>query len=142
MHDRPTPAELMDAVRLFLEKELLPNVTDARLRFQGLVAANVLAVACRELASEEAHLLEEREALRAWVSDLVEVPPGVAGLRAAVRQLNERLCQAIRAGEMDERMREVCEVLRRLTLRKLEVANPRYSGIGSRSEAPGGSPGG
>ncbi len=59
MNDRPTAQELVDAVRLFLEKELLPGLTDARLRFQTLVAANVLAVAGREMAGEEALLHEE-----------------------------------------------------------------------------------
>ena len=34
MNDRPTATELIDAVRLYLEKELLPALGDARLRFQ------------------------------------------------------------------------------------------------------------
>ena len=54
MNDRPTAAELIDAVRGFLETELLPALADARLRFHALVAANVLAVAQRELNGEEA----------------------------------------------------------------------------------------
>ena len=42
MNDRPSAPELIDAVRLYLEKELLPTLTDARQRFQTLIAANVL----------------------------------------------------------------------------------------------------
>jgi hypothetical protein len=52
MNDRPTAQELIEAARLYLEKELLPALSDARLRFQTLVAANVLSVAGRELAGE------------------------------------------------------------------------------------------
>ena len=43
MNDRPTAAELLDAVRHFLETDLLPGLADARQRFQTLIAANVLA---------------------------------------------------------------------------------------------------
>ena len=45
MNDRPTAAELLAAARQFLEAELIPTLGDARLRFQTLVAANVLAIA-------------------------------------------------------------------------------------------------
>ena len=45
MHDRPTAVELVNAVRQYLESELLPTLTDARFKFQTLIAANVLAIA-------------------------------------------------------------------------------------------------
>ena len=45
MNDRPTAPELIEAVRAFLEAEVLPALGDnARLRFQTLVAVNVLAL--------------------------------------------------------------------------------------------------
>lgn len=123
MNDRPTAAELVDAVRLFLETELLPALSDQRLRFQALVAANVLAIAGREMASEAAMLAEEREALRPLVGDA-----------PTVRAMNERLCARIRAGEL--RDDEVLPVLRRLVARKLEVANPRFAAaVGSAHQA-------
>ena len=59
MNDRPTAAELIAAVRVYLEGELLPTLTDQRLRFQTLIAANVLSISERELASEEAELADE-----------------------------------------------------------------------------------
>jgi hypothetical protein len=121
MNDRPSAAELVEAVRLFLERELLPTIADQRLKFQALVAANVLSIAGRELAGEEAQLAEEREALRPFVGD----EPAAAGPRAAVRAMNERLCARIRAGELDQRAGELRALLRRQVVRKLEVANPR-----------------
>jgi hypothetical protein len=49
-HDRPTPRELVEATREFLEREILPTLTDPRLRFRTLVALNALGIAERELA--------------------------------------------------------------------------------------------
>jgi len=128
MNDRPTAAELIDAARLYLEKELLPVLSDARLRFQTLVAANVLAVAARELLAEEAALAEEHRALAALLGTQGEPPAGLGELRRAVRGQNEELCRRIQAGAFDdpERWREAAAVVRRLVVRKLEVANPRY----------------
>lgn len=48
-HDRPSPAELAEAVREFLELEVLPAVDDRRLRFRTLVAINALGILEREL---------------------------------------------------------------------------------------------
>ena len=128
MNDRPTAKELIDAVRLYLEKELLPALADARLRFQTLVAANVLSVAGRELASEEGSLGEEATALAAMLGKTGEMPKGLEESRRHVRELNVELCTRIRQGEFDapDRWGAAAEVLRRLVMRKLEVANPRY----------------
>ena len=106
MNDRPTAAELIDAVRGYLEKELLPALTDARLRFQTLVAANVLAIAGRELATE-ADSLEEEWTLLDGLLGPVEKP--ARGLREAVERRNRELCERIRVGSFDEaeRLREV-----------------------------------
>jgi hypothetical protein len=49
-HDRPTPQELAEAVREFLESEILPTLDDHRLKFRTLVAINGLGIAERELA--------------------------------------------------------------------------------------------
>jgi hypothetical protein len=52
-HDRPTPAELSEAVREFLETEILPTVADHRTRFRTLVAINGLGILQRELEAGE-----------------------------------------------------------------------------------------
>jgi hypothetical protein len=124
MNDRPGAGELIEAVRMFLEKELLPGLTDPRLRFQALVSANVLAVAGRELTGEEEQLLEEWRLLAPMLGEAGPAPAGTGELRRAVRGMNARLCSVIREGGCDEpgRWREVAAVVRRLVLRKLEVA--------------------
>ena len=48
-HDRPTPQELAEAVRGFLQDEILPILDDHRLRFRTLVALNALGIVRREL---------------------------------------------------------------------------------------------
>ena len=51
MTDRPTAQELTEAIQEFLGGELLPTLTDQRLRFRTLVAMNALGIVYRELAA-------------------------------------------------------------------------------------------
>jgi hypothetical protein len=95
-HDRPTPEELVEAVREFLEQEVLPGLDDQRLRFRMLVAMNALGIAARELSAKEAG-------------------PTEAELRA--------LAQQIRAGEAPE---GTLSLLREQVAAKLRIASPRY----------------
>jgi hypothetical protein len=129
MNDRPSARELIDAVRLYLEKELLPSLTDARQRYQALIAANVLSIAGRELDAEGATDAEER----GWLAALL----GEAG---DVRDLNQKLCEQIRHGAFDDprRFAEAAAVVRRVVVRKLEIANPRYlQSVSAAARAPG-----
>ncbi|HET7572395.1 MAG TPA: hypothetical protein VFJ77_06980 [Gaiellaceae bacterium] len=50
MSERPTARELADAIEEFLAGEILPTLTDHRLRFRMLVALNALGIVHRELA--------------------------------------------------------------------------------------------
>ena len=128
MHDRPTAAELLSAIRQFLEAELLPDLSDPRLRFQTLVAANVLAVAEREVGVEDQHLREEWD----WLARLLLLtqpgPESTAELRRLVQSANVQLCSEIRKGQFDApaEFLSLLRDLRKGVLRKLEVANPRY----------------
>jgi len=47
--ERPTAAELAEAILEFLGGEILPTVTDQRLRFRTLVAMNALSIVYRDL---------------------------------------------------------------------------------------------
>jgi signal transduction protein with GAF and PtsI domain len=49
MSERPTAAELAEAILEFLGGEILPTLTDQRLRFRTLVAMNALSIVYREL---------------------------------------------------------------------------------------------
>jgi hypothetical protein len=128
VNDRPTATELIESVLGFLEAELIPGQSDPRLRFHTLVAANVLAIALRELAGEETQLREECALLVGLLGRAQAEPVRCAELRQTVLRLNEQLCEAIGAGAFDEpgKFAELAGLLRKLVVRKLEVANPRY----------------
>jgi hypothetical protein len=50
--DRPSAPELVEAVAEFLEREVLPLMTDHRMKFRTLVALNALGIAHRELTGD------------------------------------------------------------------------------------------
>jgi signal transduction protein with GAF and PtsI domain len=90
--ERPTAAELVEAVLEFLGGEILPVVEDQRLRFRTLVAMNALSIVYRELlerlpAEDDA---EQRE-LAARIRE-GDVPPGT--LARVERDVRARLLVA------------------------------------------------
>ncbi len=95
-HDRPTAAELVEATREFLEREILPTLDDQRLRFRTLVAINALGIAQRELESGQEMLSEV---------ELAE------------------LARGIRSGDVPD---EALDRLREHVAAKLRVASPKY----------------
>ena len=75
MSDRPTAQELTEAIQEFLGGEILPLLTDHRLRFRLLVAMNALGIVYRELAGlpPEDDAAQRELARRIRTGD---VPPG------------------------------------------------------------------
>ena len=75
MSERPTAQELTEAILEFLGGEILPTLTDHRLRFRMLVAMNALGIVHRELealpAEDDAEQRELVQRIRAG-----DVPPG------------------------------------------------------------------
>jgi hypothetical protein len=110
LHDEPSAAALLEAVREFLEGDVVPG-TEGRLQYLARVAANVLGMVERELA-----LGAEQEAAHH------------AGLERLGVASEEELAAAIRAGELDGRLAEVVAVVRRAVAAKLAVAHPGYDG--------------
>jgi len=107
-HDVPTAEQLLEAVREWLERDLMPAV-DGRLRFHARGAVHVLAIVERELALGPA----QAEAHRARLAAL-----GVAD--------EAELAARIRAGDLDDRLDEVKDLVWATVRDKLAVANPRY----------------
>ena len=108
VHDRPTAAELIEAVREFLETDVMGS-TEGRVRFHARVAANALAIVERELAAGTAAADGHGWRLAAL---------GVAD--------DAQLAGAIRAGDLDDRWDDVVTALAATALDKVRVANPRY----------------
>src|SRR5438876_7216316 len=101
MFDHPTAAELIAAARMQLEQQVIPSIAEPQLRFQTLVAANVLAIVERELAAGDAHLAAAWRRAATLQGDIADQPTGET-LRAAVVAQARRLCADIRAGAYDE----------------------------------------
>lgn len=122
MRYRPTAVELLDAVRAFLEDEVVPATGDDRLRFRARVAANAVAIAAREVAAGAA----PSDADAAELAALLGVEdPRERGLSAdeAAAELAAELARRIRAGEAPA---AALAVAQRSVARALAVASPRY----------------
>lgn len=119
MQDAPSAAELVEAVREFLEQEVAPGQTDRRARFRTLVAINALAIAQRELESGEALAREELDSLALLLDARLDPGPP----RERLLELNRELCARIRRGEAPP---GTLAHLRRVGAAKLRVASPRY----------------
>ena len=75
MSERPTAQELTEAILEFLGGEILPTVTDQRLRFRTLVAMNALSIVYRELDGLPIEDDTEQRELAARIRN-GDVPPG------------------------------------------------------------------
>ncbi len=100
MNDRPTAVELLDAVRRFLQEEVVPELEGPR-RYHGRVAANVLAIVARELETEEQQLGQEWARLAQLLDAPGAAPATRAALREGLRARTDELVRRIRAGEAD-----------------------------------------
>jgi len=120
MQDRPTALELAEAVRHFLESEVIPTLQDHRLRFRALVAGNALSILGRDLQSGEELLGEELQLLETLLG---RGPSGTSTQR--VRALTLELARRIRAGEPPP---GTLQALRRIADLKLQISSPRYRG--------------
>jgi hypothetical protein len=100
MTERPTAQELTEAILEFLGGEILPTLTDQRLRFRMLVAMNALGIVHRELealqAEDDAEQRELVQRIRAG-----DVPPGTlqrvkADVEARLRIASPRFLETYR----------------------------------------------
>lgn len=133
MQDAPTAHELIEAVTKFLSSEIAPTLSDPRLRFRALVAANVLTIVGRELELGEAQILGEWQRLQSLMPEQPLTPDrsfeGRGGdVRADVEHMTRELAQKIRAGDADESAFHdaVFAHVEQTVMEKLLVANPKY----------------
>ena len=108
LHDRPTAIELVEAVREFLERDVM-GATEARVQFHTRVAINALNIVQREL--EHPELVEAHE----------------DRLRALGFASDAELAAAIRRGDLDDRYAEVKAAIKASVDDKLRIANPKYA---------------
>jgi hypothetical protein len=116
--DRPTAAELVEAVREFLERDVM-TATAGRVQFHTRVAVNALGMVERELVDGPAFITAERRRAAALLGhDLDE--------RHDVRALEREVAARIRDGSLDDRIDAARAHVRATVREKLLVANPGY----------------
>lgn len=142
MQDRPTQLEILKGIEYFLADEAVAQLEGAA-RFHARVALNLTRMLQREIENEGDDLEWETESLiellggDAKTGDPMDSPLGepshdpssgrTDSERRAVADLNARLSERIRAGEVDSgalRTRALAH-LREATQRKLAVSDPR-----------------
>ena len=124
MNDRPDAAELLRAAREAVSGEILPSLPES-LRYTGLMVANAIAIAERELAFGDAAARAECDRLRALLADRA-APVAGESLTDALARYNRRLAADIRAGRFDGEARAaLVDHLRRTTGEKLAVSHPK-----------------
>jgi hypothetical protein len=102
MQDRPTAAELLQAIRECLEAEIIPALTDPRVRYQALIAVHALGILERELPGEDTRLEAELSALDELLDRSRPGPPETLdALRAEILAANRELSVRIRQGQAD-----------------------------------------
>jgi hypothetical protein len=115
MQDRPTAVELLEAIREFLEHDVMPSV-EGRVRFHSRVAINALGILERELRLGPELDAAERARLAALLGHDADLPT-----------LTAELARRIRDGSLDDRRDEVVAAVRESVRAKLQIANPDYA---------------
>lgn len=113
--DRPTAEELLEAVEEFLRDKVMP-ATEGQVSFHARVAANVVGAVRREIAQSPGIEDEQRARLIALLKH-----------EGSLEDLNQELCEQIRAGEWPLSDERLLDHLRKVAIENLGVDNPRYS---------------
>lgn len=107
-HDAPSSLQMVEAVREWLENDVMPAV-QGRLNFHARVAINMLAMVEREAVLGDQQRVDHQTRLQQiGAADDVE------------------LARRIRDGEFDDSLKDVMATLKYSIRDKLLVANPKY----------------
>lgn len=128
MQDRPTAAELVQAVQQHLAEQVIPALGEPGLRFRTLVAANVLGIIAREMELAAVQAPAEWRRLAELLGRSGRPPEGTPEQLEAIAVMNEVLCCQIEEGQFDspadwERLMDHC---RQTARQKLTITNPAF----------------
>ncbi len=116
MQDQPTAAELIDIVADFIRNHAMPQL-QGHAAFHARVAANALDIVKRELQVAPKANAEEHERLKALL-----------GHDGSLEELNRELCARIESGEITLATPGLADHLWAITMTKLAIDQPNYSG--------------
>ena len=113
--NRPTSAELLEAVGGFLKAEVLPLLSGNH-KYHLQVALNALAILGREMGSAA----QFDQAERARLSALLKV-------EGTLEELNRVLCLKIRDRQLTYRDPQLLDHLMHTAMAKMAIDNPKYA---------------
>ena len=125
-HDRPTSAELVEAVQEFLDQRVRPQL-EGHLAFHARVASNVLAIVKRQLELGPELNAAEQQRLAALLQQ-----------QGTLEELNRELCRRIRDQELGLEHPELVDHLWKTTRGKLSLDNPKYKSLASEKRGESG----
>lgn len=117
MMDQPTALEIVTVVREFLEHKVMPELK-GHTAFHARVAANALGIVARELELGPKANAEEHARLKA-----------ILGIDGSLLDLNREFSQRIRDERVTLETPGVAEHLRLMTIDKVKIDQPGYSGL-------------
>ncbi len=130
MQQRPSKTQLLQAIAKFLVAEAYPSISDKRLNFRVLIAANLANMVAAELESEKALIDEEIARLTDLMPDAVAARAPAepeADRRELLLQLHRELGERIRQRRFSvEDRRRVWNEVKESLSRTLAIDNPRF----------------
>ena len=117
MMDQPSIAELVEAVREFLETRAMPELK-GHTAFHARVAANALGIVARQLQLGEKASAEEKTRLVALL-----------GREGTLEELKRENCTQLRARTVRMETPGLAEHLAKTTRDKVSIDQPNYSGL-------------
>jgi hypothetical protein len=117
MMDQPSALELVTAVKEFIEKHAMPQLT-GHTAFHARVAANALGIVARELEFGPKANTEEQRRLETLL-----------GIKGSLDELNRELCRRIRSGDIGMMTPGLGDHMRTTTVDKVGIDQPTYSGF-------------
>jgi hypothetical protein len=128
MQERPNKLVLLTAIARFLMEEARPALSDPRLAFRALIAANLASVVASELASDADAVTRDLARLGPLFPEGIDAgAESFESRRALVADLSARLAKRLRdeSPSADETSR-IAAVLRESLREKLAIDNPRF----------------
>jgi len=119
VHNQPSVSELVRAVKNFVDKTAMPELS-GRSGFHARVASNVLGTILRDLDARESNDTREHARLVA----LLDADPSLS-----LDELNAKLRQKIRSGELTIQSAELMDHLKKTAIDQLKVDQPNYSAL-------------
>jgi len=128
MQERPNKSALLAAIARFLSEEARPALSDPRLAFRALIAANLAGIVAAELASEGDHVAAELTRARSVLGETsMPLPQRAEVRRAELVEANRRLAAFLKSNApAPDDLTRIHDHLMQTLQAKLAVDNPRF----------------